>query len=78
MLAEVGSGERGGSKAAWLRSALFQTLPHMRRVHGLVWWSASDPRGDIRVDSSRSALRVVRHALDRHRYQLKRPALLSR
>jgi endoglucanase len=78
ILAEVGSGTVGGSKAAWLRRALFHTLPRMRRVHALVWWSASDPRGDIRVNSSRSALRVVRNALNRGRFQLERRGLLSR
>jgi hypothetical protein len=78
ILAEVGSGTVGGSKAGWLRRALFHTLPRMRRVHALLWWSASDPRGDIRVDSSGSALGVLRHALGRHRFQLKRQGLLSR
>ncbi len=63
IIGEVGCGERGGSKARWVTTALRSTLPRMRRVRAIVWWSARDPRGDLRVDSSRAALSALRRAV---------------
>jgi hypothetical protein len=63
IFAEVGCGEAGGNKASWVSAAMNRVLPHMKRVRALVWWSKDDPRGDLRVDSSRGALLALRRAL---------------
>jgi membrane-bound metal-dependent hydrolase YbcI (DUF457 family) len=59
MIAELGSGETGGSKARWLRRALGRQLPRLRRVRAVVWFSATDG-ADFRVDSSPAALAAMR------------------
>lgn len=61
MIAEIGSGEEGGSKAAWLRRALGRQLPRLKRVQAVVWFDAVD-RSD-RVDSSPVALAAFRQAI---------------
>jgi hypothetical protein len=76
MLAEVGCGESGGSKGAWVTAALNRAVPHMRRIRAFVWFSQDSSRGDFRVDSSHSALRPLRHALQRRRYQVGRRELV--
>jgi hypothetical protein len=77
ILAEVGCGEQGGSKARWVANAMRRQLPRMRRVHALVWWSASDPRADLRVNSSRAALGALRRAVKKPSYRAGRAAILS-
>jgi hypothetical protein len=76
ILAEVGCGEQGGSKAHWVASAMRRQLPRMGRVHALVWWSADDPRADLRVNSSRSALAALRRAAKSPPYRTGREAIL--
>ena len=45
MIAETGSSEKGGSKAAWIRDALDVQLPQtFPAVKGLVWWNRADGR----------------------------------
>jgi hypothetical protein len=77
ILAETGSGEQGGSKAHWLSTMLGENIPHMKQVRALVFWSKQDPRGDLRVDSSSSALRALRGALGRPLYGSSRRRLLD-
>lgn len=77
MIAETGSWEKGGSKAAWVRAALERELPRFDHVRALLWWSVKDPRGDLRVDSSPAALRALREALDAPRYEVSRAELLA-
>jgi hypothetical protein len=77
ILAEVGCGEQGGSKARWVASAMRRQLPRMRRVHALVWWSADDPRGDLRVNSSGAALAALRKAAKKPSYRAGRDAILG-
>jgi membrane-bound metal-dependent hydrolase YbcI (DUF457 family) len=62
MIAELGSGEAGGSKARWLRRALDRQLPRLKRVRAVVWFSATDG-ADFRVDSSPSALSAFRREI---------------
>jgi mannan endo-1,4-beta-mannosidase len=76
ILAEVGCGERGGSKSHWVAKAMRRQLPRMHRVHALVWWSADDPRADLRVNSSRSALAALRRSAKKPPYSVGRDAIL--
>jgi hypothetical protein len=77
ILAETGSGERGGSKARWLSAMLGKNIPQMKQVRALAFWSKQDPRGDLRVDSSSSALAALRGALGRPLYGSSRQRLLD-
>jgi membrane-bound metal-dependent hydrolase YbcI (DUF457 family) len=76
ILAETGSGEQGGSKARWVSTMLGSNVPHMKQVRALAFWSKQDPRGDLRVDSSSSALEALRGALGRPLYGSSRRTLL--
>lgn len=76
VLAEVGCGEAGGDKARWVSDALRRQVPRMRRLRAFLWWSAKDPRGDLRVNSSRAALRAFRRATRKRFYRLGRRLLL--
>jgi membrane-bound metal-dependent hydrolase YbcI (DUF457 family) len=77
MIGEVGSGEQGGSKARWLDAMLRRSVPHMRHVRSISFWSVDDSRGDLRVDSSATALAAVRRALADPLYKGSRQALLG-
>ena len=77
IIAETGSSEDGGSKAAWIARALDRVLPRMGHVKALLWWSADDWRGDFRVDSSPGALDSLRLGLQRPAYQVDRQRLLA-
>jgi hypothetical protein len=76
MLGEVGCGEAGGSKASWVSRAMRRVLPRMRRVRALLWWSKSDPRADLRIDSSGAALDALRSAARLPTYGTDRQTLL--
>lgn len=76
MIGEVGSGEVGGSKAAWLRSMLRRDLPRMTHIRAVVWFDARDSRGDFRVQASRAALRAFRRWTGRPLYRSTRRSLL--
>ncbi len=62
MLAEIGSAEEGGDKAAWIREAFGSALPARYPKVAAVAWFHAFPRGhaDWRVDSSPSALAAWR------------------
>lgn len=77
LIAETGSSQSGGNKAAWVTSALRQELPRFSRIRAVVWFS--DPVGevDFRVDSSPASLKAFRSAIASPRYGLTRSALLS-
>lgn len=77
LIAETGSWEHGGDKAAWLRDALRRELPKFSHLRALVWWSVKDPRGDLRVNSSAPALGALRAAVRSPRYAATREDLLS-
>ena len=64
VIAETGSGQTGGDKAAWVTSALSRELPYFGRVRAVVWYNAFD-RSDFRIDSSPSALRAFRRGIAR-------------
>jgi membrane-bound metal-dependent hydrolase YbcI (DUF457 family) len=76
IIAEVGTGEQGGSKANWLSEMLQQNIPRMRHVRAVSFWSASDPRGDLRINSSPAALTAVRRGLSKPLYGSSRWRLL--
>jgi membrane-bound metal-dependent hydrolase YbcI (DUF457 family) len=76
IIAEAGSGEQGGSKAQWLSSMLRRNIPDMPHVRAVAFWSAADPRGDLRVDSSPASLAAVRRGLSKPLYGSSRWRLL--
>ncbi len=57
ILPEVGSTETGGSKAAWIASALTSELKQFPRVRALVWFDV-DKEQPWNLDSSRAALQA--------------------
>jgi hypothetical protein len=62
VIAETGSGQTGGDKAAWVTSALTRELANFERVRAVVWYNAVD-RADFRIDSSPSALQAFRRGI---------------
>jgi membrane-bound metal-dependent hydrolase YbcI (DUF457 family) len=77
IIAETGSSQSGGSKAAWVSSALSRELPRFSRIRGVVWFSDEVSGVDFRVDSSRASLKAFRSAIASPLYGLTRHALLS-
>ena len=60
MIAETGSVEQGGSKAAWILQGFLHELPNlMPRVRAVLWFEAK-AKGDWRVYTSSSALKAFR------------------
>jgi hypothetical protein len=76
VIAETGSGQTGGDKAAWVRSVFFRELRNFSRVRAVVWYNAVD-RADFRVDSSPSALRAFRQGLALPAYSAGRGQILT-
>jgi membrane-bound metal-dependent hydrolase YbcI (DUF457 family) len=78
MIAETGSVEEGGNKAAWVRRAM-RVLPRYTHIKALVWFSDIHPDGtDWRVDSSPSALNAFRQALRVPEYTARREFLFRK
>jgi hypothetical protein len=77
MIAETGSSEDGGDKAAWISSALGREAPRFPRVRALVLYDGETPRGDFRVDTSPEALEALRRELGSPTYAGTRQTLLS-
>jgi hypothetical protein len=64
IVAETGSSEAGGDKAAWIRSAFMSAIPHeFPRVSAVVWFN-SNKEQDWRIDSSRASLDAYRAVVD--------------
>jgi beta-mannanase len=63
MLAEIGSSERGGSKAGWLRDAFAVRIPRMPSVRAVVYWNRADEGMDWPIETSRSARAAFRRAI---------------
>jgi hypothetical protein len=76
VIAETGSGQTGGDKAAWVTSALSRELPYFERVRAVVWYNAFD-RSDFRIDSSPSALRAFRRGIAQPLYSGTRRELIA-
>ena len=78
MIAETGSGEQGGSKAAWIRSMFGYELPRFTRLRALVWFNGSGDTGaDFRFDSSRDAAVAFRQGLSSPTYAANVASLFS-
>jgi beta-mannanase len=77
MLAEVGTGEEGGDKAAWVRGALRRVIPQFGHVKAVVWFNERFHGIDPRVYSSHRALNAFRSAAASPRYSLSRRQLLA-
>ncbi|HWA54647.1 MAG TPA: glycosyl hydrolase [Solirubrobacterales bacterium] len=76
VIAETGSGQTGGDKAAWVTSALEDELANFSRVRAVVWYNAFD-RADFRIDSSPSALQAFRRGIARPLYAADRRDLIE-
>jgi hypothetical protein len=76
VIAETGSGQTGGDKAAWVTSTLSRELPYFERVRAVVWYNAID-RSDFRIDSSASALRAFRRGIAQPLYSGTRRELID-
>jgi beta-mannanase len=59
MIAEVGSAEQGGSKAAWVTDAE-ATIKKLPAFHAWIHQQYTDGTCDWRIDSSASALQAYR------------------
>jgi membrane-bound metal-dependent hydrolase YbcI (DUF457 family) len=77
LIAETGSSQSGGDKAAWVSSALRQELPRFSRIRAVVWFSDPVAGVDFRVNSSPTSRQAFRSAISSPRYGLTRSALLS-
>lgn len=54
IIGEVGSGEQGGSKAAWITDML-STLPTYSMIRGLLWFERFDDNMDWPIETSSSS-----------------------
>lgn len=77
LIGEVGCGAVGGSKAAWLRSMLRQSIPRMTHIRAVVWFDAMGPSGDLRVNTSNAALHAFRRWTHQRLYTLSGRLLLQ-
>lgn len=78
MIAETGSGEGGGSKTAWMTSAMWHEIPGFSHLRAVVWVDESRDGVDLSVDSSRAAWRALAGpAAVASRYALTRLELLA-
>ncbi len=85
IVAETGSSESGGDKAAWVTSAMRDEIPELPRIRAVVWFDATfaddGEKGeeglDARVNSSVESLRAFRTAIDSPVYGLTRAELLA-
>jgi membrane-bound metal-dependent hydrolase YbcI (DUF457 family) len=77
IIAETGSSESGGNKAAWVSSTLTRELPSFPRIRAIVWFSDPVSGVDFRVNSSLASLQAFRSAIASPRYGLTRGGLLS-
>ncbi len=64
MIAETGSGQIGGSKAAWISNMFGRELPRFALVRALVWFNGLGDNGtDFRFNSSPSSAAAFRRGL---------------
>jgi Glycosyl hydrolase family 26 len=77
MIAETGSDEDGGDKAAWITSALGREAPRFPHLRAVVWFDSEASGADFRVASSPGSLRAFRTALAAPAYGATREQLLA-
>ena len=83
IVAEAGSNESGGDKAAWVSSALRREIPYFSRIKAVVWFDDLINEGegegalDARANSSAASLRAFRSAIASPVYSLTRSQLLA-
>ena len=69
ILAEVGSTEDGGSKAAWITDMLTVQLPHnYPKIHGFLWHDENAAGMDWPIESSPAATKAFANAIASRRY----------
>jgi mannan endo-1,4-beta-mannosidase len=76
VIAETGSGQTGGDKAAWVGSTFRRELQNFPRVRAVVWYNSFD-RSNFRIDSSPSALQAFRRGIAEPGYQGTREDVLA-
>jgi hypothetical protein len=62
-IGEIGSSERGGSKAHWIREMLRALPARYPQIHALVWLDKFEGRLDWPIETSRSAVAAFRVGL---------------
>jgi hypothetical protein len=60
IIAETGSSEKGGSKAAWIKNALNVIPHHYKKIRGLIWFDVNDRGTGWPIETSRKARRAFR------------------
>ena len=79
MVGETGSGEHGGSKAAWITSTFERELPRFARIRALVWFNGSGDTGtDFSFNSSAASAGAFRLAMRSPRYSATAASLVGR
>lgn len=76
IVGEVGCGEIGGNKAAWVRAMFRHDVPRMPHIRAIVWFDDTDPKGDLRIDTSGAALSAFRRWTGEPIYAASRKFLL--
>jgi membrane-bound metal-dependent hydrolase YbcI (DUF457 family) len=77
IIAETGSSQSGGDKAAWVSSALRKEIPRFSRVRAVVWFSDRVGDVDFRVNSSAASLQAFRSGISAPAYGLTRGGFLA-
>jgi hypothetical protein len=63
LIGEIGSSERGGSKAAWITATLSDILVNYPRIRGAVWFDVFSGQSDWPIETSPTATDAFRRAI---------------
>jgi hypothetical protein len=63
IIGEMASTEQGGSKAAWITSALSEIPQHYPMVRGLIWFDVFDGKLDWPIETSTTATAAFRQSI---------------
>jgi hypothetical protein len=63
ILGEVGSNERGGSKAHWIQHMLRAIAHHYPKMRGFIWFDVNDRGTNWPIESSKAATRAFRRGI---------------
>jgi hypothetical protein len=69
ILGEIGSNERGGNKAAWIRDMLRTVRTKYARIRGFVWFDVNDRGTNWPIESSHRATRAFRRGIAKRAYR---------
>ena len=68
MIAEVGSSEHGGSKAAWIRDALAKVPTEYPQIRALLWFDKFDDGMDWPIETSAAATSAFAEGIQQPAY----------